>query len=217
MLRNLVNHNGTVQYKWFLYNQDDVLDYIEQIGSKNISKRVSNWILNPDSDIQLTQLHTAFKCDVLNLLNRLLYELANSMSKHVKEDAPLVVNETGGYSPYDENYMKILDWEFLYDLKDTVVLENSKSISADLKEYLTKNYPDYLLLSEVYKLSKEELMYYCSKANTIVFQTTAVDREQINNYLTLALSLEPKTIVVFDSPYFPSNDVRLKKHNIIKV
>lgn len=109
MIKKLVNHNGTVQYKWFLYNQDDVLDYIEQIGSKNISKRVSNWILDPKSDYQLTCLQAAFKCNSVYLTNRLILELAAGMSKNVKEDAPLVVNEAGGYSPYDENYMKILD------------------------------------------------------------------------------------------------------------
>lgn len=108
--------------------------------------------------------------------------------------------------------MKILEWEYLHDLKETVVLENGNELDEDVKKYLDRE--DYLLLNNLSKYSLDEIFYYCNASNKIVFKTLATDLNQIESLLKFSHMLIPTEIVIINSPNFPSNDERLSHHTL---
>jgi len=216
-MKHLVNHNGTVQYKWVVATQEELFEYIEQVASKRIGKRVANWTINPSSDIQMQQLYEVFQVGAIELVQKLTIELYTGASKALKYEKALVFNEAGGYCFWDDEEMKLLDWEFLLEPKDVIVLENGNDIEKDVVAYLKQNdVKDFLFLNLEGK-TKGEIFYYCSKASTIVFQTQVVDVTQIEMLLKLAENLESKTIIVINSPRFPAHRKEITKHNIVVI
>jgi len=216
-MKKLVNHNGTVQYKWVVATQEELFEYIEQVASKRIGKRVANWTINPSSDIQMQQLYEVFQVGAIELVQKLTIELYTGASKALKYEKALVFNEAGGYCFWDDEEMKLLDWEFLLEPKDVIVLENGNDIEKDVVAYLKQNdVKDFLFLNLEGK-TNEEIFYYCSKASTIVFKTQGIFKKQIESLLILAEKLEPKTIVIVNSPYRISESKGLKKHNVVVI
>ncbi len=214
-MKKLVNHGGIIQYKWVISNLKELHEYLFEVAKSRISKRSSNWIRNPESDKQMKQLYHIKEVSVIQLAGVMLNDLWKSTEKYVLQGKILVFNEAGGYCFWDDETMKILDWKYLLDCKDIVVLENNSIVDEDVRNYLQNK--DYLALTNLTSFTLEEIFYYCSKAKTIVFQTQAVDKQQINSLLNLALELEPKEIIIINSDRFPVNDTRLSMHNVIQI
>ena len=216
-MKHLVNHNGTVQYKWIVDTQEELFEYIEQIVSKIIGKRVANWTVNPESDIQMQQLYEVFQVGAIELVQKLTIQLYTGASKALEYEKALVFNEAGGYCIWDDEEMKLLDWKFLLEPKDVIVLENGKNLEPDVSSWLKKAQIQEYLFLNLEGRTKEEILYYCSKASTIVFKTQGIFKKQIESLLILAEKLEPKTIVIVNSPYRISESKGLKKHNVVVI
>lgn len=216
-MKQLVNHNGTVQYKWIVDTQEELFEYIEQIVSKIIGKRVANWTVNPESDIQMQQLYEVFQVGAIELVQKLTIQLYTGASKALEYEKALVFNEAGGYCTWDDETMKLLDWEFLLEPKDVIVLENGKNLEPDVSSWLKKAQIQEYLFLNLEGRTKEEILYYCSKASIIAFQTQAVDAAQIEILLKFATLLEPKSIIVVNSPRFPAHREELTKHNVVVI
>lgn len=216
-MKYLVNHNGTVQYKWIVATQEELFEYIEQIASKRIAKRIGNWLEHPKSDPQMEQLYHIKRVGALQLGAILTADLWESAQKQVRQGETLVFNEAGGYCTWDDETMKLLDWEFLLEPKDVIVLENGKNLEPDVSSWLKKAQIQEYLFLNLEGRTKEEILYYCSKASIIAFQTQAVDAAQIEILLKFATLLEPKSIIVVNSPRFPAHREELTKHNVVVI
>ena len=97
-MKQLVNHNGTVQYKWIVATQEELFEYIEQIASKRIAKRIGNWLKHPESDPQMEQLYHIKRVGALQLGAILTADLWESAEKQVRQGKTLVFNEAGAIS-----------------------------------------------------------------------------------------------------------------------
>lgn len=212
-MKKLVNHGGIIQYKWMISTKEELWDYIFEVRSKQLSQQIGDWITGIHPNQQFESFCEIFNIAPVMLGDYLLTKTYEGCIKYV--DKTLVFNEAGGYCFWDDKTMKLLDWKYLLDCKDIVVLENASIVDRDVRDYLQDK--DYLALTNLASFTLEEIFYYCSKAKTIVFQTQAIDKEQINSLLNLASQLEPKEIIVINSDRFPVNDIRLSKHNIKQV
>ena len=143
-MKKLVNHGGIIQYKWVISNLKELHEYLFEVAKSRISKRSSNWIRNPESDKQMKQLYHIKEVSVIQLAGVMLNDLWKSTEKYVLQGKILVFNEAGGYCFWDDETMKILDWKYLLDCKDIVVLENNSIVDEDVRNYLQNK--DYLAL-----------------------------------------------------------------------
>lgn len=211
-MKTLVNHGGVVQYKWIEKDENELRTYIETVALPITNQRVISMIRNQGSDPQFETLYQMFGVSGMLLGGKICQELYDSASKYIKKGKTIVFNEACGWTTWDDSCMKILEWDYLHDLKETVVLENGNELDEDVKQYLDKD--DYLLLNNLVKYSLDEIFYYCNASNKIVFKTLATDLEQIESLLRFSHMLSSTEIVIINSPNFPSNDERLSHHTI---
>jgi len=210
-IKKVVNHAGIIQYKWIVRNYNELSEYIELVASNKITNRIINWIHNPDSDRQIEQIYHIKKLPVIQLAGVMIAELFNSTEKLIYQGNILVFNEANGYCCWDDKCMQILDWQNIQPKKEIVVIENASIIDSDVKGYLKKNnIQDYLSLTELYSFSKEEIFYYLSSCKKIIFKTQYVDKAQIDGLIKLASQIEPKEIVIINSPNFPATGISIQ-------
>lgn len=212
-MKKLVNHGGIIQYKWVISNKEELHKYLIEIAKHRITNRITNWLHNRDSDKQIEQIYHLKQVGAIELVGIMLRDLQNSTEKFILQGKTLVFNENGGYCFLDEN-IKILDWKFLLECKDVVVLENASIIEEDVKDYCEDNNLDFLELTNLNSFTLEEIFYYCSNAKTIIFQTQAVDLNQLDNLLKLVEKLQPKEVIIINSESFPTHRKELSKHNL---
>jgi hypothetical protein len=211
-MKTLVNHDGIVQYKYIVRTHEELSDYILFVRSKQLAERIGDFIENPESDKQLEQLIQILKVAPINIGNVLSMELYKSCSKYIDKEV-LVFNQAGGYTFFDESRMKILDWKYLHELNDTIILENSNEIDSKVLTYLKDNkISDYLKLNNLNDYLDHEVLYYCKNAKTIIFRTMGIN---IEKYYQIAEMLSPKKIISINSLNFDSKHPSLKNHEVI--
>lgn len=209
-MKKLVNHGGVVQYKYVITNRKDLLEYCSTI----LSQRHANQIMN-DEDGRMKQLAHIHDMSPILFGGFLTNKIYDDCLEHIKNGEIIVFNEGGGYCFWSDDDMKLLDWKYLHEISDTVVLENAEIVERDVRQYLEKiGVQDYLSLTNLNKYGDDEILYYCNKAKTIVFMTQFIQVDKIMNLVKLASQLEQKKIVIINSPNFPNHLKYLSKHII---
>lgn len=203
MKKTLVNHGGIVQWKFIISNDKELMEYAKHksivlseelrgiISSKpDASETNTQQILRLTSEIHRVPLITAG--------NVLLHKVIMSMHALILKGKTLVVNQAGGYCPWDDNFMALADENAAESLKENknaitsnltagpiLVLENQGDIPEPVKKYinLTLNSSTFSFIKNIQfgkdKLSELLIKALESRHDTIVVQTTMMDENQI--------------------------------------
>jgi hypothetical protein len=196
-MKTLVNHNGVIQYKHIIKNLDELQDYFEKVYKSINLSRFQKFLQHPDDTNIIKQMSDVLGVPPLEAISHMNNELFKTCYKNLNEGKVLVFNEAGGYCFLDDR-VKILDWKFLHECKDIVVLERSEYVDSDVIKYIKENnIGDCLVLNNLSNYTNEELLYYCGNAKTIIFKTSGLN---VNDYIKLAENIESKNIFIINSP-----------------
>jgi len=213
MKRTLVNHSGVIQWKFIISNDEELMQYAKHksivIGEefRQLIHKDSN---EPDTNTQkvLKLTSQAHNISLISSCDVLLYKTIMSMQKCITKGETLVVNQAGGYCPWDSHQMMVVpeteDNIRIADGKEPInqiivnlnhgpilVLENQSEITRKVDDYIQLNLatPKYSYIKNIQfdkerlpKLIEEALM---RKHYTFVAQTTLMDTEQIKTIVKL--------------------------------
>lgn len=210
MKRTLVNHGGIIQWKFLISNDEELMQYAKH-KSIAISEEFRHLInknykgsdkedTNTQKVLKLTskihQVPLVASCDVL------LKNVIISMYSMILEGETLVVNQAGGYCPWDDSCMTLVKEtenniaiangdepkdQILADLEHgpILVLENQSEIPEKVEDYihLTLGLPSFSYIKNIQfdkakfiDLIKEALV---KKHHTFITQTTMMDTNQV--------------------------------------
>lgn len=210
MKRTIVNHGGNIQWKFIISNDEELLQYAQhkstmigeeflhmiQRKQKNSNEKDSptQTILKITSEKRNVPLVVA--CDVL------LQRTIMTMQEMLLEGYTLVVNQAGGYCPFDDKCMTILEsteenieiangpeqkHQIDVDLEKGpfIVLENQSWIPKAVKDYLyvTLQVPEFSYIKNI-QYGREEMSGLIKEAlesghHTFVAQSALVRLDQI--------------------------------------
>lgn len=216
MKRTLVNHGGVIQWKFIIRNDEELMEYAKH-KSAVISEEFRQLIHKdykqsdkPDTNTQkaikltsvIDRVPLVASCDVL--LKKVIMSMHNCL---LKGDT-LVINDAGGYCPWDDHQMivvpetessiQIANGEkpknrIQVNLNDgpILVLENQSEIPEKVEDYihLTLGSPKYSYIKNI-QFDKDKLPELIKQAiqqkhDTIVIQTTLMDVKQVDSVVCL--------------------------------
>ena len=201
MEATLVNHAGTIQRKHIIKTVPQLIEYISEIHSRIVLSDFQEYLQGKENTVFEKRM-AALNSKPLGVMHDSGIKLYQTASKYIDKGFTLVFNESGGFCFWSDESMKIVSENEDFLIKKTIVLENSASIEKEVLDYLTANkITDYQLISNLKTYSSQEIFEIISKAETIVFKTTATDLEQIENFKKLFKNLQTKKeIIVINSP-----------------
>lgn len=216
MKKTLVDHGGIIQWKFIISNDDELMQYakhksteisvefVDLITKKDKNKSDTNGqkVLKMVSKVHQVPIVTS--CDVL-LKNVIL-----SMHKYLLKGETVVVNEAGGYCPWDDSRMSLAEEteeniaiangdpliirnHIIADLENgpILVLENQAEIPERVEDYLfdTCGITRFSYIKNI-QFEKDRLPEFIMQAlakqhHTFVTQTTLMDSSQVEMIASL--------------------------------
>lgn len=210
MKKTLINHGGIIQWKFLISNDDELMKYAKyksiEIGEEFRTLINKNYKQSdkPDTQTQkaLKLTSTIHRVPLVSSCDVLLKELILSMHKMVLKGQTLVVNEAGGYCPWDEKEMERIEEteenvaiangtqprnKIQTNLNDgpILVLENQSEIPERVEDYihLTLGIPKFSYIKNI-QFEKQKLPLLIKEAlekkhHTIVVQSALMDDSQV--------------------------------------
>lgn len=227
MKKTLINHSGIIQWKFLISNNDELLQYAKH-KSIAIGEEFRQFIYKdsdkPDTNTQkvLKLTSQANRISLVSSCDVLLYKVMMSMQKCISKGETLVVNQAGGYCPWDDSQMtlvketeeniRIADGkeplnQITANLNDgpILVLENQSEIPDMVEEYihLTLGVLKFSYIKNI-QFDKEKMPELIKEAlskqhHTFVVQTTLIDTTQIKDIVKLMENIPYKVNFLINS------------------
>lgn len=163
MKKTLVNHNGIIQWKIIISNEEELKQYT-MLKTKILGEEFLGMLTkklkgdsNEESQEQklLRLISQTEKVPLINSCGLLVKELVIAMHSYILKKQTIVINAAGGYCPWDDSCMKVVEEteeniaiadgkqvlkdEILFNLDNGpfIVLENDGVIPKDVESYIS--------------------------------------------------------------------------------
>lgn len=204
MKRTLVNHDGIVQWKFIISTDEELVQYAKHQSTvlseelrQIISSKSNDSETNTQKALRLTsEIH---RVPLIVSGDVILHKVIMAMHTFILKGQTIVVNEAGGYCPWDDSCMSLVDeseaLESSADMKNQIVsdltagpilvLENQGDIPEEVRKYIDYTF-DTLNFSYIRNIqfNKDRLVPLLTDAlkakhDTIVVLSTLMDKSQI--------------------------------------